>query len=210
MEEKKNVKDEKIQASIIVILVFLLVILVIGVTYSVFSYKKEGSILNTITTATMTMNYVEGDAGITITDALPTSDEVGKKLSNGNEVFDFSVTTSITGNQSIVYEITAVKQPESTMDNSGAKLYLESGITPDNYDTVVLAPTKYTPLAEDDNIGAKAGEMILASIQSVKSETTYYRLRMWVADDYQIQTSSESFAVKVNAYGKSTPLRQNP
>lgn len=200
-EKKNNVKDERVQALVIVFFVFMLVVLVAGVTYAAFYYTKEGEVINQISTSTMTMSYVEGKTGINITNATPLTDEVGKNLSNTNEVFDFTVSTQIV-NQGIMYEVVAVKDINSTLANTDVKLYLQSGTTAGVYNKEELAPTHYTPLNADDQIGAKAGEMVLATKQANTSETTYYRLRMWVADNYNINPDPKSFSVKVNVYGK--------
>ena len=202
MKEKNNkVKDERIQATVIVVFVFLLLVLVAGVTYAAFYYTKEGQVVNQISTSTMTMSYVEGKTGINITNATPLTDEVGKNLSNTNEMFDFTVSTQVV-NQGIMYEVVAVKDINSTLGNNDVKLYLQSGTTAGVYNKEELVPTHYTPLSDNDAFGAKAGEMVLATKEATSSGTTYLRLRMRVADDYNIDTNPKSFSVKVNVYGK--------
>lgn len=213
-ENEKNVKDQRIQAFVIVILVFLLVILVIGITFAAFSYSQEGNVVNQVSTGTMTMNYVEGKTGISITNAMPITEEAGKDLSNPNEIFDFTISTKVSGTQAIIYEITAAKQEEIEcpsnnakdciiMGNSDVRLYLQEGDSPDTYNKETLKPTAYTPIDADDSIGAKKGEMILATVGATTTKTTYYRLRMWVDSDYDLTDKTGVFAVKVNAYGKS-------
>lgn len=202
MEDRRDLKDERVQSVVIVILLLLLVLLVMGITYAAFSYNKAGTVPNVITTGTMTMTYTEGESGITLTNAVPLTDSVGKTLSKDEEMFDFNVYTKVSSGQSISYEITAVKQPNSTISNDKVKLYLESGTTPNIYDTVVLEPTVYTPLTADDSFGAKSGEMVLATKVNTTTETNYYRLRMWLASDYELTNTAEVFTVKVNAYGR--------
>lgn len=43
--------------------------------------------------ANVSMTYTESTNGISIENASPTSDEVGKKLNGKNEYFDFTVST---------------------------------------------------------------------------------------------------------------------
>ncbi len=199
--------DDRLQSIVVVVLVFLLVLLVIGVTYAAFNYSRVGEVVNKISTATMTMNYTEGDHGITITNAMPITEEVGKTLSGENETFDFTIDISMTGNQALIYEITAVKQESSTLENDDVRLYLQSGTTPNSYTKEVLQPTKYTPLDNDDKYGAKKGEMVLATIGETSTKTTYYRLRMWVDKSYILSGVSKSFTIKVNAYGKDATVK---
>ena len=54
------------------------------------------------------MTYTENMNGISIQDALPTSDEVGKHLNGKGEYFDFTIKSNVV-NSSITYEIAAIK-----------------------------------------------------------------------------------------------------
>lgn len=209
-KDKNEIKDERVQATVIVILVFLLVLLVIGVTYAAFQYASQGKKVNQIKTGTITMNYTEGKTGISITNATPMADDQGKILSDEKAIFDFTVNTEITGDQGIIYEVVAAKDNASTLANDGVKLYLQSGSTAGIYDKEELTPTTYTPLNQNDSIGAKAGEMVLATkgIYGTTSEITYYRLRMWIDSNYKLSSSTETFKVKVNVYGKDATLSQ--
>lgn len=209
-KSKNQVKDERAQATVIVILVFLLVILVIGVTYAVFQYASEGKKINQVTTGTITINYTEGKTGISINNAMPVSEEVGKALSNANDLYDFTVSTEITGDQGIIYEVVAAKDNNSTIANNEVRLYLQSGTTAGVYGQEELVPTAYTPINQDDKIGAKAGEMILATkgIYGTTSEITYYRLIMWVDSSYQLSNTAKSFTVRVNVYAKDATLNE--
>lgn len=209
-KDKNEVKDERIQATVIVILVFLLVLLVIGVTYAVFQYASQGKNVSQIKTGTITMNYTEGKTGISINNAMPMTETNGKTLSGENDLFDFTVNTEITGDQGIIYEVVAEKDPTSTLANNEVKLYLQSGTTSGVYDKEELPPTTYTPIDQDDTVGAKAGEMILATkgIYGTTSEITYYRLRMWVDSSYELSNTAKSFTIKVNVYGKDASLNE--
>ena len=89
-----NKRKETILA---VIGIIVLVLAVIGVSYAAFSYSNTGEKLNSITTGAITMSYTESDNMISITNALPTTDETGKKRRLEGEYFDFTVSTSLTG-----------------------------------------------------------------------------------------------------------------
>ncbi|MBR6113101.1 MAG: hypothetical protein IKP79_01140, partial [Bacilli bacterium] len=70
--------------------VFLLVLLTIGVTYAFFSYIGNGSTENTISSDSITFLYEEIDqqgAGISITNAVPIEDSVGKQ----GQAFNFRI-----------------------------------------------------------------------------------------------------------------------
>jgi len=89
------------------------------------------------------------------------TEEVGKMLSEKNQVFDFTVSINVVGEMTISYEITADKDLTSTLANDEVRLYLQRSTDGINYSDEVLTPSKYTPLDQKDEFGAKVGEMIL-------------------------------------------------
>ena len=111
---------------VIISVLIVMVIAVIGVSYAAYNYSKIGSKVNTITTGAITMSYAETDNTISLTGALPTTDKTGKTRLTDGEYFDFKVSSSITGNVNINYEISAkdVTTSERKIDGSNIKLYL--------------------------------------------------------------------------------------
>ena len=195
---KEKSKNKKV---LIAVLVILLVVVVFGVTYAVFTFTGTGTKVNSISTGVMTMTYTEGENKISITNAMPIEDEVGKKLTNADQVFDFTVETNITGKQSITYEVTGEKDTSSTLSDNDVRLYLEKSEDGTTYEPV-LDPTGYTPITEDDKLGAKKGEMILDTGTIQGTTKYYYKLRMWVSKNYNVTSESKFFTVRVNVYGK--------
>ena len=195
---KEKSKNKKV---LIAVLVILLVVVVFGVTYAVFTFTGTGTKVNSISTGVMTMTYTEGENKISITNAMPIEDEVGKKLTNADQVFDFTVETNITGKQSITYEVTGEKDTSSTLSDDDVRLYLEKSEDGTTYEPV-LDPTGYTPITEDDQLGAKKGEMILDTGTIQGTTKYYYKLRMWVSKNYNVTSESKFFTVRVNVYGK--------
>ena len=99
---------------LILILVTALLITVIGISYAAFNYVGTGQKLNTITTGAISMNYIESSNVISMNNALPTTDNTGKKRLNTGEYFDFTVKSSIKGNTDINYEIAAKEESGNT------------------------------------------------------------------------------------------------
>ena len=171
-----------------------------------FTYARTGTTTNTITTGTITMSYTEGKNGITLTDALPITDDAGKALSAEGQYFDFTVNAKIVGKGTtkIDYVITATEVTTS-LPSTGVKAYLTSNTD----QTVELAPTIVStlPLTESGNsAGAPVGEHILKSgsistTDNSVNETTTYRLRMWVDQNYQAPSTQQVYSIKVNVYG---------
>ena len=182
--------------------VAILVVAVVGVSFAAFSYSKTGTKVNTITTGTITMSYSETTNGINLTNALPMSDGVGMALSEEEQYFDFTVSANITGTTTINYAITASKEAESTLPDTAVKVYLTD--MDGTADTQILAPTKVsglTPTTGSESSGTPSGQFILHTGTFDATSSHDYRLRMWVADDYQVTGSSATYKLRVNVYG---------
>ena len=187
--------------------IVILVILVIGVSFAAFTFSQTGEKTNTITTGTISMTYSEPENGINLVNALPITDVQGKTLSGTNNVFDFTVSSTISGNNPVTvsYAITAASS-NSTVDNSAIKVYLTN--MDNNADSEILAPTKISALSTTtgrEAYNAPSGEFILLNGTMNSSSSHKYRLRMWVADDYT-DTSGGSYTLKVNVYGAAAAL----
>ena len=118
MKKKENV--------IIIVVLVIMVLAIIGVSYAAFNYTKTGTKVNSITTGAITMTYSETDNTISLNGALPTTDATGKKRLTEGEYFDFTVSSNISGDININYEISAkdVTTSERKIDGSNIKLYL--------------------------------------------------------------------------------------
>ena len=188
--------------------VVILIVAVVGISFAAFTYSQTGTKINTITTGTITMNYNEPSAGITLKDALPMTDASGIALTGTGNTFDFTVNTTIQGKgtTTINYLITA-SEVNPSFPNSGVKVYLTSN----DDKTVELVPTKVSELAitESNNAaGAPTGQKILktkaiTTTDTAVNQTVSYRLRMWVADDYTDSSRSGTYSIRVNVYGKA-------
>ena len=130
-------------------LMLLLVIALIGVSWAVFNYSGLGTKLNTITTGSITMSYEESDNTISLNGALPTTDKTGMVRLNSGEYFDFTVSSMITGDVNINYEISAKEVGDGTIDGSNIKLYL-TRLT-DEGEEQVMSPRIYTEESTSNN-----------------------------------------------------------
>lgn len=191
--------------------VAILVVAVVGISFAAFSYSKTGVKENTITTGTITMSYTEDSNGIAITDALPIEDSTGIALKGENNYFDFTVDAKVAGTTTINYIITAVEDKDlSTLPNTGVKVYLTKRVgtgddatetAESNYPQKVSALTK---TAAGNDAGAPPDQYILKTGTITANTTDYYRLRMWVSNDYSEnngQITSKKYVLKVNVYG---------
>ena len=116
MDEEKLKEEKNGKLYFILIALLLIVLLVIGISAVAVTVTKKGDKVNTITTGNISLDYTEDNNGITITNAMPTTDATGKTLSKNNEYFDFNVISTISGSANITYEISAVKSSNSTLN----------------------------------------------------------------------------------------------
>ena len=201
-----NISSKQILISILGVII--LIVAVIGISFAAFTYSQAGTKVNTITIGKITMNYTEATNGITLNDALPMTDATGKALTGSGNTFDFTVNANIqgSGTTTINYLIT-ITEVTTTFANTGIKVYLTSN----NDATVELTPTKVSELPTTQSIntaGAPTGQRILktgtvTATNTTVDQTTKYRLRMWVADDFSDSSKSGTYAIKVKVYGKA-------
>ena len=153
------------------------------------------------------MEYTESTNKISMTGALPTTDATGKVRLTKGEYFDFTIKSSIKGNANINWEIAAEDITPSSakkMAGKNIKLYLTK-LDSNGAETQVMAPKVYNAsTSANTKTGRPSGVMSLATGTMSASETTNYRLRMYVDEDYNPQGDGGglSFSVKINAYGK--------
>ena len=188
-------------------LVLILVLMIVGISYATFKFTGLGKRENTITTGAITMEYTESTNTISMTGALPTTDATGKVRLTAGEYFDFTIKSSIQGNANINWEIAAEDITSSSakkMNGKNIKLYLTK-LDSTGAETQVMAPKVYNATTSaNTKTGRPSGVMSLATGTMSASETTKYRLRMYVDEDYNPQGDGGglSFSVKINAYGK--------
>ena len=196
MKKKENI--------IIIVILVVMVLAIIGVSYAAFNFQGLGQRENTITTGDISMTYEEGENTISLGNALPTTDATGTTRLKEGEYFDFSVSSNITGNVNINYEISAKEVGEGTIDGSNIKLYL-TRLT-DNGEEQLMTPEVYNEEASENTYtGRPANEMSLYTSSMNSSEEHHYRLRMYVTEEYNPQGDGGglTFTVQVNVYGKA-------
>ncbi len=200
---------EKKKLTISILGVILLVIAVVGISYAAFNYSKQGQTINSITTSTIVMNYTEKENGIRLVDAVPMEDANGKVLTGAGNVFDFTVSANISGETTINYAITGSKVEGTTLPDSAVKVWLTSAddaiIELDGVSSLTDDAKKISELrlTSNDASGAPNNQYILKTGVITASEVTNYRLRMWIASDYQLKEGVvETYKLRVNVYGK--------
>ena len=191
--------------------------LILGLSYAIFQYSREGTKENTITSGRLSFFYDEKEAagnGIYLVNALPMSDEDGKELSGSNSVFDFQVLATTKGSP-IFYEVVLYWTDKSTDANilpaSAIKTYLTEidGVTETPVSTTIDENDKVKVYSElqnsiyfdlDSHHKVLYQEMISKNTENYQKE---FRLRLWLKEDgnqvtdNQWNYSNQSFSAKV-------------
>lgn len=190
-------KDKKIY--FIIFLLILLIASVVGISYAIFIWSREGKVNNVISTQSIKCNFSEGP-GISIKSAFPISDEVGKTLSsdslNGYEqgYYDSTLSCKCNGICKGTYEVYAINNSEDPKLNSKyVKVYVTDG---EEIEKELSGVKRFSDLtvARSDPAG-----MVIYKGSFSKSFSQKFRIRMWVADDYTVSDDSKTFKVKLNA-----------
>ena len=208
-------KNKKKQIIITLIAIISLIVITVGVTYAFFNYAKEGTTDNVVKTGGITFLYTEVSGvgkGISLTDAYPVADSIGKVQVGEGKVFDFKVTSNISMNSNIGYQITARKKTGSTLANSSVKVYL----TEVNGTEQELLLSKYSELDQTDKVDiSKYDERILYEATVPANTSNYeknFRLRMWVDENTDFSDGSmndKTFTLTVNVYADGKVVTDN-
>ena len=201
-KEREQHIDRKTSRRILlsILILTILVISVISISFATFQEVPNDSNPNSISTGNISMTYTEDTNGISITNALPISDVVGKTLKGKGEYFDFTINSTIVGKAKLVYEIAAIKDKSSTVSDSNIKLYLEQQKS-GTYESV-MEPSNFIPISEQSKIGSPRGSMILKTVSKNSTSSDNYRLRMWI-DEKAPTNQALSYTVRINVYAKA-------
>ena len=208
-------KNKKKQIIITLIGIISLIVITVGVTYAFFNYAKEGTTDNTIQTGSITFLYTEVSGvgkGISLTEAYPVADSIGKVQVGEGKVFDFKVTSNISMNSSIGYQVTARKKSDSTLDESAVRMYLTK-VTGIDEEEVLL--DNYSNLTQTTKVEtSKYTEKTIYQGKVPANSTNYeqaFRLRMWIDENTDFSPNEDgtypyngkTFTVTVNVYANA-------
>ncbi len=201
-------KKEKIKNILTIGVTLVLLITVIGISYAAFNYSGVGQKLNTITTGAISMNYIESSNVISMSNALPTTDDTGKKRLNTGEYFDFTVKSSIKGNTDINYEIAAKEESGNTFSGKNIKFYLTK-VNSDGTEEEAMPPKIYSEDTTSNVYTGRPADMMSLFVGNLANQgdtEIKYRLRLWVDENYNPQNDNGGliYKVKVNVYGQTS------
>ncbi len=186
----------------------LLLVFVYIVSLAAFNFSQKGIRENKIQSGTVSMNYLEDDAGISITNAYPISDDTGKKLTGeesdlgimelSKAYFDFTVSVTASADTTIQYEILGENiSTEPSLGEEFVKIYLTDG---DESETPMKGfdEEKVPTFSTFKPVSSNSKQRILYKGTFTKAEESQkFRLRMWVADTYEGEEQQTGFKLKI-------------
>ena len=178
--------------------VILLLVVVIGVSYAMYTFSAQGSKVNQITTGTISVSYEEASQ-VTLTNAYPSTDATGSAVTGHDLVF--TVTGTITGSTNVKYDLALANiEQGATLTAEHIKFNLKKG---DTY--IIGGPNSgVTVASRATNKGTLITTGYLLDTDTLTSEKTgaTYTLRAWVADTYTLpqgaNTTSEDRKTQTN------------
>lgn len=199
--DKENKKEKGLSKNFLIMLIctcFILVILVV-IGFIVFFNQDKEIIEETKNGGNVTLNYSANASGLSIVNAVPTTNAIGMINADESQYFDFSVDVDLDEADSVDYEIFIKKNSNNTISDDDIRIYLEQEKS-GTY-AKVADPVSFKAIKEDSKLGTKKGSMILAKCKKTNSGTDNYRLRMWLADSSLTQVGN--YSVELNIVGKA-------
>lgn len=184
--KRKNIKV------FLIIGIVLALVAGIGATYSFFIYRKDGGNIS-LETGEININFANNKNYLTVPDAYPVSDMIGK-------IYPYYADFTITGTTEIAaikYEIQIVPDDSNTIDSKYIKVYLT-----DQDDNVIVEPTIYDNLA---SVSDKIGKVVYSSSfpSSSSSVSKSFRLRVWIDESYT-KNVQETFNFNIYLHATNT------
>jgi len=211
---KDNIRNKHIVASLFVI---GLILMVIGVSYAMYTFTGTGTTENVITTGQITVAFAEQN-NILIQNRYPETDAVGLASTDPNSRMTFTVSSNISGDATVNYAIGLTDIVEgATLKQDHIKIYLtKNGSVANNF-------TENTGKTIKDFEGYSVTNYLdshaIAQGSVTGTQTDTYTLKAWIDENYDLPTTdtssgnihsntttTETFSFKLKAIGSDDVL----
>ena len=199
-----KLKENKL---ILIIFIIGIILIVTGVTYSLYNILFVGKKEQTVVVGNINFTYNEKTNGLSLN-----NDDILDNTSgiNQEKYFDFDISLNSSNNISITYQIAIEEDKTNTLSNDKIKLYLT-----DQNNNKIKDPVNISDLKLDDKGYRK---LYINTIN--QNETQKYRLRAWVDVDkayettnnggtHSIKLNTASYKFKVNVYDTEKPIDES-
>lgn len=170
---------------LLLVMLFALVIVLIALAVSIFSYSRAGTVGNKVTVGKLELTLTEGNS-IALNDTYPMTDDDGKKLTG----FTFSLknTGSTASTYSIYLDDVSVDSGDTRLNDK----YIKYSFTKDS----VVGDTN-SLLTLGNN-----GERVLDTGTIAKDTTINYNLKLWVTSDIDADIGGQVWKGKLRIEGE--------
>ena len=199
-----KLKENKL---ILIIFIIGIILIVTGVTYSLYNILFVGKKEQTVVVGNINFTYNEKTNGLSLN-----NDDILDNTSgiNQEKYFDFDISLNSSNNTNITYQIAIEEDKTNTLSNEKIKLYLT-----DQNNNKIKEPVSISDLKLDDKGYRK---LYINTIN--QNGTQKYRLRAWVDVDkayeitnnggtHSIKLNSSSYKFKVNVYDTEKPIDES-
>ena len=174
--------------------VFILIVLIFGISYAV-EVSDGNEKINTLTMGYLSFNFIEGNNNtINVVSSKPMNDSLGKDINDKDKYYEFSVSNDF--DKEINYEI-LLEPIINTLDGKYIKFYLtdENNKPLSGFDKEVPVFSQFSDSELDGN------KVLYKDTLKAKSDSKFI-LRVWISDSYNVSKESDlSFSFKVDVKG---------
>ena len=209
-------KDKK-KIILISIGVILLITLVVGLSYAMYTFTGTGTKENVIQTGHIVITFNDVN-NISIQNRYPETDSEGLANTDTNSQMTFTVTSDITGSTKVNYALGITDiQEGATLTQDYIKIYLKkgndvaTGFTENKGELISTFRPLYIENIMDSHV-------LLTDVIS-GSEVHTYTLKAWIDENYKLpstetntngthtnNTTSETFKFKIKGYGTTESI----
>ena len=209
-------KDKK-KIILISIGVILLITLVVGLSYAMYTFTGSGTKENVIQTGHIVITFNDVN-NISIQNRYPETDSEGLSNTDTNSQMTFTVTSDITGDTKVNYALGITDiQEGATLTQDYIKIYLKkgndvaTGFTENKGELISTFRPLYIENIMDSHV-------LLTDVIS-GSEVHTYTLKAWIDENYKLpstetntngthtnNTTSETFKFKIKGYGTTESI----
>jgi len=212
--KQTNIRNKHVVASLFVI---GLILMVIGVSYAMYTFTGTGTTENVITTGQITVAFEEQN-NILIQNRYPETDAVGLASTDPNSQMTFTVSSNITGEATVNYAIGLTDIVEgATLKQDHIKIYLTKNGSvandfTENKGKTIKSISRYS-------ITNYLDSHVIAQGSVTGTQTDTYTLKAWIDENYNLPTTdtssgnthsntttTETFSFKLKAIGSDDVL----
>jgi len=213
--KKDNIRNKHVVASLFVI---GLILMVVGISYAMYTFTGTGTKENVITTGQITVEFAEQN-NILIQNRYPETDAVGLASTDEKSQMTFTVSSNIAGDATVNYAVGLAEIEE------GATLtedYIKINLTKNGSAATGFTTTTGNTIGSfrNETFGELLTSHVIARGSVTGTQTDTYTLKAWIHEDYNLPTTdtssgkvhsstttSEEFSFKIKVAG--TDATQN-